>query len=106
MAGLVFQKQRDSLRYSRAVVVPSDSMREVLMRCYPDTPPARTHVLPWGAPECAYDEVAIAAEAASLRRGGLHAGPPFPPAATIARRKAAQNAGNLSRTREQPPQTG
>lgn len=68
MAKLVFGKQRDSLRYSRAVVVPSESMREVLLRSYPDTPPSKISVLPWGVCEPAYESTAIAAEAASLRR--------------------------------------
>ena len=68
MARLVFAKQRDSLRYSRAVVVPSESMREVLVRCYPQTPPGRIHVLPWGAAECPFDDAAIAGEVNVLRR--------------------------------------
>jgi glycosyltransferase involved in cell wall biosynthesis len=67
MAKLVFDKQRDSLRYSRAVVVPSRSMRELLLNCYPDTPPERIQVLPWGACESGCDEAAVAAEAAALR---------------------------------------
>ena len=67
MAKLVFDKQRDSLRYSRAVVVPSRSMRELLLRCYPDTPPEKIHVLPWGACDPGYGDAAIAAEAAALR---------------------------------------
>jgi glycosyltransferase involved in cell wall biosynthesis len=68
MARLVFAKQRDSLRYSRAVIVPSASMREVLLRSYPDTPAAKINVLPWGAfdPDC--EGGTIAAETASLRR--------------------------------------
>ncbi len=68
MARLVFEKQRDSLRYSRAVIVPSQSMREVLLRCYPGTPPGKIHVIPWGAADAGYDAAAIAAEAAALRR--------------------------------------
>ncbi len=68
MARLVFEKQRDSLRYSGAVVVPSQSMREVLLRCYPDTPPDKIHVLPWGVPDCEYDDATVAAEVARLRR--------------------------------------
>ena len=72
MARLVFEKQRDSLRFSRAVVAPSESMREVLLRSYPDTPPAKINVLPWGASGVpsgpGYEDAAIAAEAASLRR--------------------------------------
>jgi len=67
MARLVFAKQRDSLRYSRAVVVPSQSMREVLLRCYPDTPSGKIHVLPWGAPDpCRHH--AGDTKAAALRR--------------------------------------
>jgi glycosyltransferase involved in cell wall biosynthesis len=68
MAKLVFDKQRDSLRYSRAVVVPSRSMRELLLTSYPDTPPERIHVLPWGVCDLGYDDAAVAAEAAALRR--------------------------------------
>jgi glycosyltransferase involved in cell wall biosynthesis len=67
MARLVFQKQRDSLRYSRAVVVPSRSMRHVLLRCYPETPAEKIHVLPWGAPESNHDAAVVAAQAASMR---------------------------------------
>ena len=68
MARLVFEKQRDSLRYSRAVIVPSASMREVLLRSYPDTPAAKINVLPWGSPDSGCEGAATAAEAASLRR--------------------------------------
>jgi glycosyltransferase involved in cell wall biosynthesis len=68
MARLVFQKQRDSLRYSRAIVVPSESMRELLLRCYPGTPPGKIHVIPWGAWDHGYDDAAVAAETAGLRR--------------------------------------
>jgi len=68
MARLVFAKQRDSLRYSRAVVVPSESMREVLLRCYPETPADKIHVLPWGVPDPCYDDAAVADEKAALRR--------------------------------------
>jgi glycosyltransferase involved in cell wall biosynthesis len=68
MARLVFEKQRDSLRYSRAVAVPSESMRELLLRCYPDTPPEKIRAIPWGAWDPGYDEGAVAAEADALRR--------------------------------------
>jgi glycosyltransferase involved in cell wall biosynthesis len=68
MARLVFGKQRDSLRHSRAVVVPSESMREVLLHSYPDTPSAKINVLPWGTSDPGYEDAAIAEEAASLRR--------------------------------------
>jgi len=68
MARLIFEKQRDSLRYSRALVVPSESMRAVLLRSYPDTPPAKISVLPWGVSDPGYEGAAIAVEAAALRR--------------------------------------
>lgn len=47
---LIFAQQRASLLYSRTVVVPSPGMKQVLLACYPDTPPERIRVLPWGAP--------------------------------------------------------
>jgi glycosyltransferase involved in cell wall biosynthesis len=48
MAKLVWEKQEASVRYSRGLIVPSEGMRDVLLRCYPDCPPAKIHVLPWG----------------------------------------------------------
>ncbi len=68
MAKLVFDKQRDSLRYSRAVVVPSRKMRELLLDCYPDTRPEKIKVLPWGAYDLANDDAVVATEAAALRQ--------------------------------------
>jgi glycosyltransferase involved in cell wall biosynthesis len=50
---LIFQKQSDCLRYSAAHIVPSPAMKEIILRCYPETDPARIHVLPWGAPPAA-----------------------------------------------------
>jgi len=48
IAKLVWEKQEASVRYSRGLIVPSEGMREVLLRCYPDCPMERIHVLPWG----------------------------------------------------------
>lgn len=48
---LIFAQQRASLRHSTAVVVPSSGMKDILLECYPRTPPERIHVLPWGAPQ-------------------------------------------------------
>ncbi len=48
MAGLVWEKQEASVRHSRGLIVPSEGMREVLLRCYPDCKPEKIHVLPWG----------------------------------------------------------
>ncbi len=49
MARLVWAKQEASVRHSRGLVMPSDGMRETMLRCYPDCPPEKIHVLPWGA---------------------------------------------------------
>lgn len=46
---LVFAQQRATVRHSQAIIVPSQGMKDVLLRCYPWTPPARIRVLPWGA---------------------------------------------------------
>ena len=68
MARLVFAKQRDSLLHSSAVVVPSQAMREMLLRCYTEIPPQRIHVTPWGTWDSGYDQPAAESEAAELRR--------------------------------------
>ncbi len=47
---LVWARQRDSVRYSKALVVPSAEMQIVLERCYPLVASGKVHVLPWGAP--------------------------------------------------------
>ena len=48
MAKLVFEKQKQSLEFSRRVIVPSRSMRDLLHECYPSLPADRVRVLPWG----------------------------------------------------------
>jgi len=48
IAKLVWAKQEASVRCSRGLIVPSEGMREVLLRCYPDCPSEKIHVLPWG----------------------------------------------------------
>ena len=67
MARLVFDKQRNSLRWSGAVVVPSRSMRELLLECYPDTPQEKIQVVPWGARDPGYEDAGVASEATTLR---------------------------------------
>jgi glycosyltransferase involved in cell wall biosynthesis len=49
MAKLVWQKQQSSVHHSQALIVPSQGMREVMLRCYPECPPSKIHVLPWGS---------------------------------------------------------
>jgi glycosyltransferase involved in cell wall biosynthesis len=48
MAKLVWDKQEASVRHSRGLIVPSEGMLEVLLRCYRDCPAGKIHVLPWG----------------------------------------------------------
>ncbi len=48
MAGLVWAKQEAVVDASAGLIVPSPRMREVILRCYPDCPPEKIHVLPWG----------------------------------------------------------
>ena len=44
---LIWEKQEASVRYSRGLIVPSEGMRGVLVRCYPEAA-SKIHVLPWG----------------------------------------------------------
>jgi glycosyltransferase involved in cell wall biosynthesis len=48
IAKLVWQKQEASVRFSRGLIMPSEGMREVILRCYPSCPASKIHVLPWG----------------------------------------------------------
>jgi len=45
---LVFHKQADCVRSSARLIVPSAPMKDVILRCYPDCPPANMVVMPWG----------------------------------------------------------
>jgi glycosyltransferase involved in cell wall biosynthesis len=49
LARLIWEKQAASVRHSKGLIVPSEGMREVLLRCYPECPAGKIHVLPWGA---------------------------------------------------------
>ncbi len=46
---LVWDKQEASVRYSRGLIMPSQGMKETMLRCYPDCPAQKIHVIPWGA---------------------------------------------------------
>jgi glycosyltransferase involved in cell wall biosynthesis len=61
----VWEKQEASVRYSRGLIMPSEGMREVMLRCYPFCPLERVHVLPWGTWDA---EAEPPRDAASLRR--------------------------------------
>lgn len=70
---LVFEKQRQSLQHSRIVIVPSPGMKETLLDCYPETPPDRIRVLPWGYHAEVFDPETIELEKARVRdQYGLH----------------------------------
>jgi glycosyltransferase involved in cell wall biosynthesis len=45
---LVWEKQEASVMHSRGLIMPSEGMKEVMLRCYPECAPAKMHVLPWG----------------------------------------------------------
>ena len=67
MARLVFDQQANSLRYSQAAVVPSESMRELMLTCYPDVPAERIHVVGWGNAGEPLQEDLLRQETARLR---------------------------------------
>lgn len=46
---LVWEKQEASVRYSRGLIMPSNGMKETMLRCYPKCPAEKIHVIPWGA---------------------------------------------------------
>lgn len=65
IVALMVQKQQDSVTYSRGLIVPSEAMKEILLRCYPRTPPEKIHVIPWGVWEPdASDSINLDLEAA------------------------------------------
>jgi glycosyltransferase involved in cell wall biosynthesis len=45
---IVFPKQRDCVRSSARIIVPSVPMKDLILRCYPDCPAGKIVVLPWG----------------------------------------------------------
>jgi len=61
--GLVFQKQQDSVLYSKGLIVPSERMKEVLLREYPGVNSDKIHVLPWGS----WDDPATPEEVAKAK---------------------------------------
>jgi glycosyltransferase involved in cell wall biosynthesis len=67
MASLVFDQQANSLQYSHAAVVPSESMRELMLACYPDVPPERIHTVGWGNAGEPPNEDVLRQETARLR---------------------------------------
>jgi len=58
---LVWEKQQASVVHSRGLIMPSEGMKEVMLRCYPNCAPI--HVLPWGV-----SDPGLPGDALTLRR--------------------------------------
>ncbi|MBM3761469.1 MAG: glycosyltransferase family 4 protein [Acidobacteria bacterium] len=50
---LVFTNQHRCVRCSTGHIVMTDAMKQRILKCYPETNPAKIHVVPWGTPEAA-----------------------------------------------------
>lgn len=68
IAGLLFEKQRDSVVYSRRLIMPSKGMADLLERCYPDVARGKVRVIPWGARSEMFANEEVHQEADQLRR--------------------------------------
>jgi len=55
---LVWEKQEASVLYSRGLIMPSEGMKEVMERCYPQCPPEKIHVVPWGVSDVGLGDAA------------------------------------------------
>jgi len=58
---LVWEKQEASVVHSRGLIMPSEGMKEVMLRCYPNCAPI--HVMPWGV-----SDPGLPGDATALRR--------------------------------------
>ena len=67
MARLVFEKQLQTVLFSRKIVVPSQRMREVIESCYGARARGKVEVMPWGTWAEEPDEVVLAPKVARLR---------------------------------------
>jgi glycosyltransferase involved in cell wall biosynthesis len=47
--GLVFANQHRCVRHSVGHFVMTEAMKQTILECYPETPPEKIHVVPWGA---------------------------------------------------------
>lgn len=64
IARLIWEKQQASVECSRGLIVPSSGMKDVLLKCYPQCPESRLHVIPWGV----FDPDPPPGDATALRR--------------------------------------
>ena len=67
MARLVFEKQLQTVLFSRKIIVPSLRMREVIESCYGARAQDKVEVMPWGTWAEEPDEAALNAELLKLR---------------------------------------
>ena len=65
---LIFAKQEESLLHCRGIIVPSEGMKRVLVRMYPDVTPDKIHVFPWGSHTDACDDTLLRTRAGELRQ--------------------------------------
>ena len=78
IAKLVFQKQKDSVLYSRKCIVPSQRVKSILRDCYPQRKDDFVEVVPWGTWATDPDEAALQPELQRLREElGLDEGEPL-----------------------------
>ena len=68
MARLVFEKQLQTVLFSRRIVVPSLRMRETIESCYGERARGKVEVAPWGTWAEEPDEAALALEVVQLRQ--------------------------------------
>lgn len=54
LSKLVWEKQEASVLHSRGLIMPSEGMKEVMLRSYPECPEEKIHVLPWGVTDPSY----------------------------------------------------
>ncbi len=65
---LVFEKQRETARWSGALILPSSGMARTVEACYGAETRSRCRVLPWGAWRADVDEAEVARRAERARR--------------------------------------
>jgi glycosyltransferase involved in cell wall biosynthesis len=65
---LFFTKQEEALRYCKGVIVPSQGMKRLLVRMYPNVRQDKIHVVPWGVQADVCDERLLRTRTEELRR--------------------------------------
>lgn len=81
---LVFDKQAETVQFCPHLIVPSQSMRQILQDTYPAMSPQQTQVIPWGSPDISHSEEEIAEASAQLQER-YSLGPQTPVIVTLSR---------------------